>query len=51
MILCNILELMIKEMVGEQPVKKAVIHIGQYVFIKKKIIKIILFSSLRLLNQ
>ena len=35
MILGNILELMIKEMVGEQPTKKAVINIGQYVFIKK----------------
>lgn len=39
MILCNILELMIKEMVGEQPAKKAVIHIGQYVFIKKNLSK------------
>lgn len=38
-------------MVGEQPAKKAVIHIGQYVFIKENIIKLILFSSSRLLNQ
>lgn len=38
-------------MFGEQPTKKAVIHIGQYVFIKKNIIKLILFSFLRLLNQ
>lgn len=37
MILGNILELMIKEMVGEQPAEKAVIHIGKYVFIKKKL--------------